>query len=399
MSTRAQAPRLGSRADFPTLEAKAYLAHAAVAPTSNTVAAAIEESVRRQAAEGLAWIGWAKEQAELARQRFGELIGLDPLRSARQVARLANTSSGVVGVAACLRWEPGDRVVVIDGEFPTNVSPWLAAARTHGLVPVRVPLAEFSAGPERGLEALASALAGGARLVSVCAVQFHTGQRMPLPEIAELCRAHDALLFVDAIQAVGTEPIDAPGLGVDFLCAGAHKWLMGCLGAGFLYASQRGAAALEPRLVGWMSHQDPEAFLFPGGPAIDHDAGLLPAPLFLEQGVLNYHGLAAAAAGMGALLELGTAAIRAHVQALLDELEQGLVELGFQSLRRPEEAGRSAILALRPPAGRTLESLHGALFERGIVQTAPAGVLRLAPHWPNPHDEAEFVVEVVRELL
>ncbi len=398
-SSRIDGAVLGSRQAFPELQAKAYLAHAAVAPAATHVVAAMAESVRRQAAEGLAWIGWAKEQAELARQRFGALIGLDPLTATRQVARVANTSTGVIDIAFSMPWKSGDRVLVVAGEFPTNVTPWRAAAQHFELELASVSLDAFLTDIEVGLAQLEAELARGVRLVAVCAVQFQYGLAMPLERIGQLCRQHGARLFVDGIQAVGTMPLDVAALGIDYFAAGAHKWLMGCLGAAYLYVSKEAAAELQPRLVGWMSHRDPEAFLFAGGPRVAHDEPLQGAPGNFEQGVLNYHGCAASAAGMGPLVQLGPAAIRAHVQSYLDALEAGLLDLGFESLRAEAEESRSAILAVRPPAGVALEALHMNLFERGIVQTAPDGVLRLAPHWPNPLDEVDFVVASVREAL
>ena len=45
------------------------------------------------------------------------------------------------------------------------------------------------------------------------------------------------LLFVDAIQALGVIPFDVEELNIDALACGAHKWLMGIEGTGFVYLS------------------------------------------------------------------------------------------------------------------------------------------------------------------
>src|ERR1700716_1472268 len=42
--------------------------------------------------------------------------------------------------------------------------------------------------------------------------------------------ANGALFYTDAIQAVRMFPIDVRAAGVDFLCSGTYKWLLGSFG-------------------------------------------------------------------------------------------------------------------------------------------------------------------------
>jgi len=45
-----------------------------------------------------------------------------------------------------------------------------------------------------------------------------------------LAHAHGALFYADAIQAVGMFPIDVKQAGVDFVCCGTYKWVLGGFG-------------------------------------------------------------------------------------------------------------------------------------------------------------------------
>ncbi|MFC4165843.1 cysteine desulfurase family protein [Teichococcus aestuarii] len=84
------------------------------------------------------------------------------------------------------------------------------------------------------LAALEAALAtGGPALVCLMAANNETGVLHPLAEAAALCRAHGALLHVDAVQAAGRLPVTLEGLGADSLALSAHK-LGGPKGAGAL---------------------------------------------------------------------------------------------------------------------------------------------------------------------
>jgi selenocysteine lyase/cysteine desulfurase len=84
-------------------------------------------------------------------------------------------------------------------------------------------------------------------------------------------------------------------------------------------------------------------------------------------------GLAALGASVRLLLELGTAAIAAHVGRYLDQLEPALTARGFISLRAAAPAARSGILSVAPPAGVDLQALQRELGARGVVVSARTG--------------------------
>jgi cysteine desulfurase len=84
------------------------------------------------------------------------------------------------------------------------------------------------------LAALAQALAaGGPALVCVMLANNETGVLHPVVEVAALCRAHGALLHVDAVQAAGRMRVDIGSLGAATLVLSGHK-LGGPKGAGAL---------------------------------------------------------------------------------------------------------------------------------------------------------------------
>ncbi len=386
---------LGDRALFPDLRDRVYMNHAAVSPPSLPVRAAAQRALEDYAAHGAdAWPRW-REQRQRLRQQLARLIGA----SADDLALVASTSQGILDVALCLPWRQGDRVVLLEGEFPANVTAWQQAAAHFGLRTMFLRARDFAPqGP--GLAQLEDVLRAGARVVAASAVQFQTGLRMPLREMAALCHRFDAELCVDAIQAAGVVPLDVRALGVDYLAVGSHKGLMAPEGAGFLYVKPERAAALRPLVSGWLSHEDGVAFLFEGAGRLRYDRPIRKRPDFLEFGAMNTIGFAALEASVAILLELGVPAIFAHVGALLDRLEGALVELGFHSLRERSEAARSSILGLLPPpGGPSVRVLWERLRAEGIACSTPDGVLRFSPHWPNDPGQVDTVVDAMRRAL
>jgi cysteine desulfurase/selenocysteine lyase len=388
-------PRLGDRSLFPTLEAHAYLAHAAVSPPSSAVLAAVSHCLESYATRGIqAAIEGLSEKAE-ARTRAAQLLGC----SARQVGFVQSTSAGTTLIARSIRFKKGERVLVFAGEFPANVTPWRLAAEELELELVSLPLSAFEHSDEQGLAAVRAELARGLRLVAVSAVQFQTGLRMPLAALAALCHAYGAELFVDAIQALGVVPLDVLACEADYLVAGGHKFLMGIEGAGVLYIRDSALAQLSLGVAGWTGHEDAFRFLSEGPGQLRYDRPIVRAASFVEQGAQSVLGLVALGASLETLLSLGVDAIFAHVTAYLDRLEPALVELGCTSVRAPEAQRRSASLSVVLPEGKQLAEVAHKLLTHGVVVSTPDGLLRFAPHFENSLDELPQVVRALQSAL
>lgn len=384
--------RLGDRRLFPRLREGVYFNHAGVSPASSLVEAAVSELVVGYAREGIGAIGAWIGQRERIRAGLARLVG----GSAAEIALTEGTTAGVRDIAFSLPWQRGDRVVLFEGEFPANVTPWEQAARTFDLELVRLPLHGFVDGS--GLSDVEQAIGGGARLIAVSAVQFSTGLRMPLEELAGLAHAAGAELFVDGIQALGVVPLDAPALGIDYLVAGAHKWLMGLEGCGFAWVAPGREASLVPRMAGWLSHEDPVDFLFKGAGHLRSDRPIRRRADMLEGGARNAVGFAALEAGLAPIEALSVPAVFEHVSGLLDTLEAGLVGRGWVSLRSPGAAGRSGILSVLPPRGEDVLRWKAGLEAAGISVALPDGRLRFSPHWMNSAEQVDEVIAVVDRL-
>lgn len=394
METTFQA-KLGDRSLFPDLAYPVYMNHGAISPPSLAVRAAMMEVVDDYAKHGAGAFGrWFAQKARL-REKIGALIGAEP----EDIALMPNTSRGVSDVALCFPWERGDRVIVLEGEFPANVTPWQRAAEAFGLEVAFLRTADFERPGEEGLISLRRELAHGARLVAVSAVQFQSGLRMPLGAMAKMAHAYGAELFVDAVQAAGAVPLDARALGVDYMAAGSHKWLMGPEGAGFLYVSPERIGAMRPHVAGWLSHEDPIGFLLKGPGLLRYDRGIKQRAVMFEGGNMNTAGLAALEASIDLIQQIGVPRIYEHVNHILDALEPRLVERGFQSRRSPELDKRSCTLGVLPPPGVSVVDLARELGARGVSCSTPDGVLRFTPHFPNDVGQVDEVMRAVNESL
>lgn len=391
----AHVPRLGDRSLFPRLAPRVYANHAGISPPSVAVSEAArfvyEDYERRGSGSFLTWL----VQRGRLKEKLARLLGASP----SEIALTQNTTRGVTDIALCFPWNRGDRVVLFEGEFPSNVTPWQRAAALYDLEIVFLRARDYLEDTPAALAALAAEIERGIRLVAVSAVEFQTGFRMPLSRMSELCHAGGAQLFVDAVQACGVVPLDVVKEGIDYLTAGSHKWLMGVEGCGLLYAREGRAAELRPVVAGWLSHEDGIGFLFHGEGHLRHDRPLKRTIDLVEGGNVNTAGFAALEASVDLIQKLGVEAIFAHVSAYDDALEAGLAARGFTSLRARDPSARSGSLCVKAPPGASTIDLQRALWDRGVACAVPDGLLRFSPHWPNALSEVEIILAEIDAVL
>ena len=84
-------------------------------------------------------------------------------------------------------------------------------------------------------------------LVSLMHVNNEIGNLLDIKQVAELCKANNALFHSDAVQSVGHYKIDLQEIPIDFLVASAHKF-HGPKGVGFAFI--RKGSGLKPLIFG-----------------------------------------------------------------------------------------------------------------------------------------------------
>ena len=88
-------------------------------------------------------------------------------------------------------------------------------------------------------------------LVSVMWANNETGVLFPIEKIAEICKAHGAILHTDAVQVAGKIPVDVKTVPVDMLSMSGHKF-HAPKGIGIFYV--RRGTKLKPFMLG--GHQE-----------------------------------------------------------------------------------------------------------------------------------------------
>lgn len=317
---------------------------------------------------------------ERARERLAALIGADVAR----VEFAPNTSYGINVLAQGLDWREGDRVAVPACEFPANVMPWKALA-PRGVAVDLIP-------HHRGtftLEDVEAALTARTRVLAVSWVQFLSGFRCDLGALGELCRTRGVLLAVDAIQGLGALRLDVRQTPVDFLASGAHKWLMGLPGTGFIYLTEDLQERLSPTW-GWLNK--PVDF----DDLLDFSMDLHADARRFRLGTLDLAGIAALEAALELYFDAGIEACQRQILMLARLAADGLAALGLRRYGSDDPAHASGIVSVDHPQP---QGLLERLEAEGVRASVRNGRLRLAPSWYNAVEEVERAVTIVSDSL
>ncbi len=363
---------------FPVTKRWIYMNHAAVAPLSTRVVAATNAFLRDQLENGVYnWKNWYETYAH-ARSLLARLIN----GHADEMAFVKNTSEGVSIVANGLRLGKGDRVVVAEPEFPSNIYPWMALEKRG----VRLIWLREKNG-RLPLEEIRKALRRRPRVLALSFVEFLSGFRNDLIEIGRMCEEFSVFFFVDAIQGLGAFPIDVQSSRIDALAADSKKWLLGPESAGFLYCSKKAISQLDVTEHGWMSVKNPG----------DYDAHKIVYPdgaLRFEPGSLNTAGIHGLVAALELVLEIGIPAISDRILFLTNRLCDGLHRRGYRLLSPRGEGEGSGIVTFRHPKIEASDIVKG-LLSNSVLCSERMGNIRLSPHYYLIEEEIDRVVTIL----
>lgn len=368
------------REAFPHTRESIYMNHAALAPLSKPVTEVIAGYVQERHLTNIEnYFDFLPIDRE-TRERIGVVIGT----TSEQVMYTPNTSSGLNVLAQGLEWQAGDRVIIPGCEFPANVYPFMQLADRG----VHVDLVPHHEGTF-ALEDVERLIQPQTRLLSVSWVQFLSGYRADLKALGALCKAHDILFCVDAIQGLGALQIDVESCGIDFLASGGHKWLMALQGIGLIYVSSALIPHLKP-MAGWLH-----------GPIdwerlIDYNLSFFDDARRFRPGTQNAIGIASLHASLGYYLSLGPAWCESQVLSRAGKLKTGLVALGLRPYGQAEGEQKSGIVTVRHSRAN---EVFEVLKKEGIHIAVRNGLLRFAPTYYNSDDEVERVLDVMAKLL
>ena len=306
---------------------------------------------------------------------------------ADSIALVPSASYGLATAAANIRLEPGSEILLLDGQFPSNVYVWRSLAARDGAA---VRTVGRSAN-QTWTEALDAAIGARTGLVACPAVHWIDGGNIDLAALRPALREAGAALVLDLTQSLGAQPFDAGAIDPDFAVAAAYKWLCGPYNSGFLYVAERhhGGTPLEEN---WIAREGSSDF----ARLIDYRDAYEAGARRFDMGERSAFQIAPAALESLKLInDIGPAAIEARCGELTAAIEAAAAPLGLAA-DTPHRAAHYLALALPEAAP---DDLLERLKAEGVFLSQRGPRLRISPHLYNDEaDIARFAAALTRAL-
>ena len=351
-----------------------------MAPLSHDVLEAMERAVQLKAQP---WNFTPPDFFDVV-EKFRGLASRVIGTSSENLAIVPSVSYALATAARNIAFSPGQEIVTLADQFPSNVYAWrkLAQQQQGRVVSVqRDPDDDWTA-------ALLDAIGPETAIVAVPHCHWADGRVVDLEAVGEACRAQGAALVLDLTQSLGAMPIDLAKVQPDFAVAACYKWMMGPYGIGVMYVAphHQTGTPIEQNWINRLGAQDFSRLIdyqdeYQEG-ARRFDMGEKSNPPLLE----------GACAGFEFLLEFG-----------IDNIADALAEKSTKIAEAAKRIGlSSAPIGIRAPHFLSLDlpenrvaGLVERLAEKNVHVSLRGQSLRVTPHLYNNDEDAEALLEAL----
>jgi selenocysteine lyase/cysteine desulfurase len=359
----------------------AYFNCASLAPQLRASAEAAAVALGRRARPWTISTGDWFTGPEERRELFARLAGVDP----DGVALVPATSYGLAVAAANLTARPGQRVLVLAEDYPSNRYTWQRFAGRTGASLVTVERQDGQSWAEAVLGELDERTA----VVAVLATHWTDGGSVDLAAIGAKARQVGAALVVDASQALGAIPLDLDAVRPDYLVTVGYKWLLGPFALGYLYVAERHRDGV-PLEENWISRLGSDDF----GALIDYQDRYQPGARRFDVGQrTHFETTPAAVAALRQLLDWEVPRIAATLGQVTGRIQRAAEAIGLRltsSDRVPHMLGIGLPDQARAAVAR-------ALADAGVHVGVRGSSLRISPHlWTTDQDVERLVTALTK---
>jgi cysteine desulfurase / selenocysteine lyase len=323
-----------------------------------------------------------------------------PLRLKNALGRLINappediilansTSYGLHLLANGIPWQAGDEVLLVEGDFPANILPWLGLRKRGVVVRLIQPRDTVLQADE-----LREHFTERTKLFCTSWVNSFTGHAADVQSLGAVSRANNVLLLLNGSQAIGTRGLDVATAPVDAVTSCGFKWLCGPYGTGFCWIRPELRDSLEYNQAYWLRMQGGRTLnlMREREITVRNDLGASAYDVFCTANFLNFMPWTAS---VEYLLRQPIEQIEMHYSTLVSAFIDGLDSKKYELISPRQEIARSTlVVATHKQPDRNIE-LYGALKDEGIDVALREGNLRLSPHLHNRTEDIDRILSVL----
>lgn len=324
--------------------------------------------------------------AETIRELSAELFGGD----SDGFAIVPSASYGISTAARII--EPllhkGDKILVIDEEFPSVVLPLKRVCQETGAILITVDK------PSDGdwTNAITDTIDHKVKVVAISSCHWTNAAYIDLFKVKQACNAIGSILIVDATQSLGAMELDIDTLKPDFLVAAGYKWLLCPYGFTLFYVDEkwRNTRPLEET---WIAREN--AMDFAG--LANYSDTYMPGSRRFDMGErCTPTILPGAIAALEQITTWGVPNIADSLSQINSLIAKHLMELGFEM---PVEQHQCPHMIGAKVPHFYKESIVSALKSEHIFISQRGNSLRFAPHLYINDNDIDRLLNVLDRLF
>ena len=315
------------------------------------------------------------------KSKFSELVNVaEPQR----ISIIPSVSYGMSTVAKNLPVSPGENLVTLEEQFPSNIYCWTRLCQENDmkLRVIGAPQQKEDRGKLWNAHIL-EAIDDRTAAVTVGTVHWADGTLIDLEAIRQRTREVGAMLIVDGTQTVGARPFDVSRINPDALICAAYKWLLGPYSLGLAYFGPAfdGGTPLEENWINRLGSED-----FQG--LVQYQDQYHPYAVRYDMGEKsNFFLIPMLNSSLSQIMDWGVENIESYCKDLVNESLAELSERGFL-IEDPQYRAHN-IFGIRFPEGYQSEKFKVALQQHQVHVSFRGNAIRVSPHVYNHHQHLE----------
>lgn len=329
-------------------------------------------------------------QSDELRRCFATLINApDPLR----VAIVPSASYAIANVARNVDVQPGQKIVLLHEQFPSNVYAWRTLAAKGVTIQTVMPPTQTDGRATEWNQRILAAIDRNTAIVAVAPIQWADGTLFDLERIGQKARDVGAAFVIDGTQSVGAMPFELQNIQADALICAGYKWLLGPYSMGLAYFGPRFDDG-EPIEHGWLMRRGSEDF----SQLVNYQDDYQPGAIRYDVGERsNFILVPMAIAALEQILAWGVENIQAYCHQLTQPFIERVRTIGYWAV---EDDWRAAhLLGIRTPPQVNRETLLEALTKKKIALSVRGESIRISAHLYNDENDFEVLFEVLKQAI
>ena len=327
------------------------------------------------------------QPVEYLKAAFAELIHST---ENQRIAVIPSVSYGMANAARNLPIGKGQKILLMQEQFPSNYYIWEKVALEKGARIVIIPAPAAANRGDAWTEQVLQSIDNETAVVAMAHVHWAYGSVFDLKRVGEKARKMGAALVIDGTQSVGALPFDVQEIQPDALICAGYKWLLGPYSIGLAYYGPTLDKG-RPIEENWINRLDSHNFQ----KLVEYQTDYKPfAARYAVGEQSNFINVPMLLAAIRQILDWGVENIQTYCKHISEEAINEIVTMGAQIDASPQRAAH--LFGVRLGSAFHAERLQAALQEHKVYVSFRGDAIRVAPHVYNTKADFDALVKCFR---